>query len=312
MTKSAKGLVIKSTGSWYLVKDSESGKLLKCKLKGKFRIKGIKATNPVTVGDIVHYDLDAQHDGAVITNIEKRKNYIIRRSSNLSKQYHLLAANVDLAVLVVTIISPETYLEFIDRYLISAEAYRVPVLLVFNKIDIYDEKAMIKCDSLIETYEKIGYECLKTSVTENINIELFKTQLSGKISVINGNSGVGKSSLINAVCPDMKLKTNNVSDQHKTGKHTTTFAELHEVEGDIKLIDTPGIRGFGTIDLEKKQLFHYFREIFEASGDCKFNNCQHMNEPGCNVKKLVKSGEISTFRYQNYLSILCEEEGKYR
>ena len=310
------GLVIKSTGSWYTVED-ENGNTFECKIKGKFRIKGIKNTNPVTVGDRVGFTLQkasADENEALvglITKINERKNYIIRRSINLSKQAHIIAANIDQAVLVVTMAYPVTTTTFIDRFLASAEAYRIPVLIVFNKIDRYNEDETEEMDLLMQIYRNIGYKCIKTSATQNIGIEEFKELLKNKTNVINGHSGVGKSTIINLIQPGLNLKTKEVSDSHKTGKHTTTHSELFKLNFGGYIIDTPGIKAFGVLEMEPWEISHYFIEIFKFSENCQYNNCSHTHEPGCAVKVAVENFQISPTRYTSYLGLL-EADDKYR
>lgn len=306
-----KGLVIKNTGSWYLVK-TESNRLVECKIKGNFRLKGIRSTNPIAVGDRVKITLNAEGT-AFITEIEDRKNYIIRRASNLSKQSHIIAANLDQCMLIVTVNYPETSTTFIDRFLASAEAYRVPVCLVFNKTDRYSEEESSYLDALIHLYTHIGYPCLKISALNETGIDEIKQALKGKITLLSGHSGVGKSTLINAILPEQSLKTGEISTAHNTGMHTTTFSEMFPLEEGGYLIDTPGIKGFGTFDMEEEEIGHYFKEIFEFSANCKYNNCTHRHEPGCAVREAVEKHFISESRYTSYLSMMEDkEEGKYR
>lgn len=307
-----KGLVIKSTGSWYSVKDSESGKIVSCNIRGKLRITGIKSTNPVAVGDWVEYEVFENTDTAIIKNVLDRRNYIIRKSTNLSKQTHIIAANIDQAIIMITIANPETYPIFIDRFLITAEAYEIPAKLIFNKIDIYNEKETAYLNELIQIYRNAGYECFAISVKNQKNIESIHKLLKNKTSLIAGNSGVGKSSLINLIDPTLTLKTSEISDSHKSGKHTTTFAEMYELSDGGYIIDTPGIRGFGLHDVKKEELFHFFPEIFKASQDCKYHNCTHYHEPGCAVLTSVENGKVSLLRYENYLSILFGDDSKHR
>ena len=301
-----KGLVIKSTGSWYSVKLS-NGTIIQCRIKGKFRLKGIETTNPVTVGDIVSIEMQ-EDDNGMIVEIETRKNYIIRKSVNLSKKAHIIASNIDLAFLVVTVNYPKTYLNFIDRFLVTAEAYHIPTTLVFNKIDLLNDNELKELNNLVETYSKIGYSCIKTSVEKNINIEEVKAQMKNKTSVFSGNSGVGKSSLINLIDNSLDIKTSDISDSHNQGKHTTTFAEMHELKFGGHIIDTPGIKGLGIIDIEQEVIHHYFPEMRAIMNECKFNNCVHVNEPKCAVKKAVEEGNIAEFRYQNYLNLYYGDE----
>lgn len=306
-----KGLVIKNTGSWYLVK-TEDGNTVECKIKGNFRLKGIRSTNPVSVGDRVKI-IRNQEGTAFISEIEDRKNYIIRRSSNLSKQSHIIASNLDQCMLIVTVNYPETSTTFIDRFLASAEAYRVPVCLVFNKTDRYSDDDNRYLEGLINLYTTIGYTCFKTSALKNEGIDDIKNALSGKITLFSGNSGVGKSTLINAILPEQNIKTGEISEVHNKGMHTTTFSEMYQVEGGGYIIDTPGIKGFGTFDMKEEEVGHYFKEIFKFSADCKYGNCTHRHEPGCAVREAVENHYISESRYTSYLSILEDkEDGKYR
>lgn len=311
-----KGLVIKTTGTWYTVEE-ENGENFDCKVKGNFRIKGIKSTNPVAVGDRVIFtfqkDLKSPTDmpAGWITGIEDRKNYIVRRSPNLSKQSHIIAANIDQAILVVTISWPVTTTTFIDRYLASAEAYRIPVLLVFNKTDLYTEAETLKMNKLISMYSKIGYSCIATSASKKLGIDEFKNELKGKTNVINGHSGVGKSTLINLIEPGLNLKTSKISEMHKTGKHTTAYSAMYKLTFGGYIIDTPGIKGFGMLDMEAWEISHYFPEIFKISKKCQYNNCSHTHEPGCAVKKELEAGEIAQSRFISYLGLL-EGEDKYR
>ena len=302
-----KGLVIKNTGSWYTVL-TDDGQLLECKVKGNFRIKGIRSTNPVAVGDRVTVG-----EGNWIVAIEDRRNYIIRKSINLSKQSHILAANVDQALLVVTVVNPQTSTTFIDRFLASAEAYRVPVILVFNKTDLLDEDLRRYQEALVHLYQTIGYTCLQISATTGSGIDDIRSLLEGKITLLSGNSGVGKSTLINRLVPDANLRTGEISDAHNTGQHTTTFSEMIPLESNGWVIDTPGIKGFGTFDMEPEELTSYFKEIFQFSKDCRFSNCTHTHEPGCAVLKALEDHYIAESRYQSYLSMLEDKsEGKYR
>lgn len=306
-----KGLVIKNTGSWFYVRTNQ-GTDVQCKLRGTFRLKDIKTTNPIAVGDKVVYEMNDDGTG-LITEIEKRKNYVIRRSSNLSKQAHIIAANVDLSFLVVTINEPETSTVFIDRFLASAEAYRVPVCLVFNKIDLYDDEDMEYINGLVKLYEYIGYQCVKVSSVTGEEINELKEKIKNKITLFSGHSGVGKSTLINSLVPGIALKTGGISEYHNRGMHTTTFSEMVDVPTGGYIIDTPGIKGFGMVDMKKDEIAHYFPEIFEFSKSCRFNNCQHINEPNCAVLEALEKHQISESRYKSYLNIMEDgEEDKYR
>ncbi|OFO83181.1 ribosome small subunit-dependent GTPase A [Prevotella sp. HMSC077E09] len=306
-----KGFVIKNTGSWYSVK-TDDGKVVECKIKGNFRLKGIRSTNPVAVGDHVEIALN-QEGTAFITHIDERRNYIIRKSQNLSKQSHIIAANVDQAFLIVTVNYPQTSTTFIDRFLASAEAYSVPVVLVFNKRDILSDDERHYQQSMVHLYETIGYECREISAATGEGIEGLHKLLKGKITLLSGNSGVGKSTLINQILPEANLRTAEISDAHNTGMHTTTFSEMLELPEGGYIIDTPGIKGFGTFDMEPEELTSYFREIFHFSKDCKFSNCTHTHEPGCAVLKALEEHYIAQSRYQSYLGMLEDkDENKYR
>ncbi len=306
-----KGTVIKSTGKWYTVRTPEK-KDYTCTIKGKFRVQGIRSTNPVAVGDHVEFQAEQNEHTGIIHYIEERNNYLIRKSTNLSKQSHIIAANIDQSVIVVTVNYPETYPGFIDRYLVTTEAYRIPSVIVFNKIDLYNDEEKKQLDEYINIYENIGYPCLLTSATHNKGIGHFRHTLQNKTSVITGNSGVGKSSLINQIDPDVNLKIGDISGHYKTGKHTTTFPEMVELSCGGYIIDTPGIKGFGLVHIEKEEIFHFFPEIFKYSHACKFHNCMHTDEPGCAVKEAMDEGHISISRYKSYIDMLMKEEGKYR
>ena len=306
-----KGFVTKNTGSWYSVK-TDDGKVVECKIKGNFRLKGIRSTNPVAVGDHVEIALN-QEGTAFITHIDERRNYIIRKSQNLSKQSHIIAANVDQAFLIVTVNYPQTSTTFIDRFLASAEAYSVPVVLVFNKRDILSDDERHYQQSMVHLYETIGYECREISAATGEGVEGLHKLLKGKITLLSGNSGVGKSTLINQILPEANLRTAEISDAHNTGMHTTTFSEMLELPEGGYIIDTPGIKGFGTFDMEPEELTSYFREIFHFSKDCKFSNCTHTHEPGCAVLKALEDHYIAQSRYQSYLGMLEDkDENKYR
>ena len=306
------GLVIKNTGSWYTVKTDDGGQLIDCKIKGNFRLKGIRSTNPVAVGDRVTIIPNAEGT-AFITAIEDRRNYIIRKSSNLSKQSHIIAANVDQAFLVVTVNYPQTSTTFIDRFLASAEAYRVPVTLLFNKTDLLSEEELRYQQMMIDLYDTVGYQCLAISAETGEGIDKVMDMLTGKVTVLSGNSGVGKSTLINRLLPGVNLRTSDISDAHNSGMHTTTFSEMIPLPLGGYIIDTPGIKGFGTFDIEPEELTGYFKEIFRFSKECRFSNCTHSHEPGCAVLKAVEEHFISQSRYQSYLSMMEDkEESKYR
>ena len=306
-----KGLVIKNTGSWYTVK-TDDGQLIESKIKGNFRLKGIRSTNPVAVGDRVQL-ITNQEGTAFISSIEDRRNYIVRKSPNLSKQSHILAANVDQALLVVTVNYPQTSTTFIDRFLAGAEAYRVPVILVFNKRDILSDDEIHYEEMMKNLYETVGYQCIEISAATGEGIDQLTPLVKDKISLLSGNSGVGKSTLINQLVPGAGQRTAEISDAHNTGMHTTTFSEMIELPDGGYLIDTPGIKGFGTFDIEKEELTSYFKEIFHFSKDCRFSNCTHTHEPGCAVIKAVEEHYIAASRYQSYLSMLEDkDENKYR
>ncbi|PIE48829.1 MAG: ribosome small subunit-dependent GTPase A [Flavobacteriales bacterium] len=306
-----RGVVVKSTGSWYQIK-TEDGQELACRIKGKFRLNEIKSTNPVTVGDKVVVEREEHSDTGIITDILDRKNYIIRKSVNLSKQTHIIAANIDQAFLLVTLIHPVTHTQFIDRFLGTAEAYDIPAFLVFNKIDIYNADLDREKENLIGIYQKIGYECLEVSATEKTNLHTLKNLMKGKVNLLSGHSGTGKSTLINAIAPDLNLKTAEISTQHCQGQHTTTFAEMFPLPFGGYIIDTPGIKGFGVVDFDPEETTDFFREFFARKHLCKFNNCQHVNEPKCAVKKALEDGEIAISRYQSYLEMLNEEKERFR
>lgn len=306
-----KGLVIKNTGSWYTVK-TDDGNIVESKIKGNFRLKGIRSTNPVAVGDRVEI-IRNQEGTAFINAIEDRRNYIIRKSQNLSKQSHILAANVDQAFLVVTVNYPQTSTTFIDRFLASAEAYSVPVTLVFNKTDLLSDEERHFQDMMMTLYDTIGYRCIAISAANGDGVDELLPLLHDRITLLSGNSGVGKSTLINRILPGVNLRTAEISDSHNTGMHTTTFSEMLQLPHGGYLIDTPGIKGFGTFNMEPEEISSYFKEIFRFSKDCRFNNCTHTHEPGCAVLKAVEDHYIAASRYQSYLSMLNDkDENKYR
>src|ERR1700759_2189931 len=296
------GLITKSTGSWYQVQTPD-GQVIDCRIKGKFRTQGIVTTNPIAVGDVVDFDMEPEQGTAVITNLHPRKNYIIRKSINLSKQAQVIAANLDQAVLVVTLASPRTSLGFIDRFLVTAEAYDIPAKLVYNKLDLFSSEGLEILDEYKAVYEKIGYPCYSVSALEGTNINQVQELLKDKVTLFSGHSGVGKSSLINALLPDLDLRTHQVSDWSDKGMHTTTFAEMFELPQGGYIIDTPGIRELGVIDIEKNELSHFFPEMRSRMNQCRFNSCRHINEPDCAVIKAVEEGEIELSRYESYLSI---------
>lgn len=306
------GIIIRNTGSWYTVR-TDGGQLFDCKVKGNFRLKGIRSTNPVAVGDIVNISL--QPDGAtgLIESIEERKNYIIRKASNLSKQSHIIASNLDLVLLIVTVAHPETSTTFIDRFLASAEAYRVPVCILFNKVDLLDEDERRYLDNIAYLYDALGYNCMKCSARTGEGLDGLTTLLKDKVTLLSGNSGVGKSTLLNRLIPEAQVKTAEISAAHDTGQHTTTFSQLFDLPTGGSIIDTPGIKGFGTFDIERTEVGHYFREIFQIGQDCRYSDCTHTHEPGCAVLPAVENHRIALSRYQSYLSMLDDkDEQKYR
>ena len=307
------GTVYKSTGSWYFVK-SEKGELYQCRIKGKFRIKGIKSTNPIAVGDSVEFDIERKGDEeiGVIKLIHERANHIVRKSVNLSKQTQVIASNIDLAFLLITINNPPTLTTFIDRFLVTAQAYSIKVILVFNKIDSYKEEGKGEIAYLKDIYETIGYTCVEVSAIKNINLNTIKNLMKGKTSLFSGHSGVGKTTLLNALEPGLNLKTKQISDQHQQGQHTTTFAEMFDLSFNAKIIDTPGIKGFGVVAIDKEELGDYFTEFFALKSACKFHNCIHVNEPQCAVKEALEDEKVSWSRYKSYLQILEGEEENYR
>lgn len=307
------GLVYKSTGSWYTVK-TEAGEVYECRIKGKFRIKGIKSTNPVAVGDIVDFEIDEKADTitGVIHSIHERKNYIIRKSVNLSHQVHIIASNIDKVFLLVTINNPPTTTSFIDRFLVTAEAYGIEAVLLFNKVDTFDDAMLDEQLYLQHVYTQIGYKCLRVSSLEGKGIDKLKEAMQGQVSMFSGHSGVGKSTLVNTLQPTLNLKTKEISEQHSQGQHTTTFAEMFDLDFGAKIIDTPGIRGFGVVDIEKDELGDYFPEFFALKDKCKFNNCLHKEEPHCAVKEALEKDEVAWSRYRSYIQILEGEDENYR
>lgn len=307
------GTVYKSTGSWYTVK-TRNRETYECRIKGKFRLKGIKSTNPIAVGDHVDFELETKSDTitGVINKIHDRKNYIVRKSVNLSKQTHVIASNIDQVFLLITIDNPPTFTSFIDRFLVTAEAYSIKAVLLFNKIDTYDEDTLLEVKFLAALYRKIGYECIGISATTGKNIDKVKNLMKDKVSMFAGHSGVGKSTLVNAIEPNLDLKTKAISNQHQQGQHTTTFAEMFDLSFGAKIIDTPGIKGFGVVDMDKEEVGDYFPELFALKQDCKFNNCLHVQEPKCAVKKALEENEIAYSRYKSYLQILEGEDEHYR
>ena len=307
------GTVYKSTGSWYSVK-TEEGVYYDCRIKGKFRIKGIKSTNPVAVGDHVDFDIDKKSDveTGVITAIHDRENYIIRKSVNLSKQTHIIASNIDQVFLLVTLNNPPTFTAFIDRFLVTAEAYGIKAILLFNKVDTYDEEELLEIKYLAALYRDIGYECVGISALKEKNVEAVKELMTGKVNMFTGHSGVGKSTLVNAIEPTLDIKTKEISEQHMQGQHTTTFAEMFDLQFDAKIIDTPGIKGFGIVDMEREEIGDYFPEFFALKNECKFNNCLHLQEPKCAVKDALDNDELHWSRYKSYQQMLEGEQEHYR
>ncbi|MFH4968689.1 ribosome small subunit-dependent GTPase A [Gaetbulibacter sp. M240] len=307
------GRVYKSTGSWYTVK-TDLGETYDCRIKGKFRIEGIKSTNPIAVGDVVGFELETNNDETtgVINKIHDRRNYIVRKSVNLSKQTHIIAANIDQVFLMITIDNPPTFTSFIDRFLVTAEAYSIKTILLFNKVDAYDEDILNEVRYLAHVYRKIGYECIGVSAKTGKNVDKVKSLMYDKISMFSGHSGVGKSTLVNAIEPSLNLKTKEISNQHMQGQHTTTFAEMFDLSFDARIIDTPGIKGFGVVDMDKEEIGDYFPEIFALKQGCKFNNCLHVKEPKCAVKKALENDEIAFSRYRSYLQILEGDDTVYR
>lgn len=307
------GTVYKSTGSWYNVKTAE-GTFYDCRIKGKFRMKGIKSTNPIAVGDVVEFEIEQSGDEtlATITEITNRKNYIVRKSVNLSKQTHIIAANLDQVFLMITLHSPQTFTSFIDRFLVTANAYEIPAVLLFNKIDAYTDEELGEVKYLAALYRKIGYVCIGISAKSGKNVDKVKELMKGKTSMFSGHSGVGKSTLVNSIDGTLDIKTKEISQQHLQGQHTTTFAEMYDLGFGARIIDTPGIRGFGIVDMEKEEIGDYFPELFQLKSECKFNNCLHLNEPKCAVKEALEEDKIAWSRYKSYVQMVTDEEETYR
>lgn len=307
------GIVYKSTGSWYIVK-TENGVSYPCRIKGKFRLEGIKSTNPIAVGDVVDFELETKNNETtgVIHHIHDRENYIVRKSVNLSKRTHIIAANIDQVFLLVTLNNPPTFTTFIDRFLVTAEAYGIKTILLFNKVDTYEEDALLEIKYLAHIYREIGYECIGISAKNGKNVDKVKDKMIGKTSMFAGHSGVGKSTLVNAIAPQLDLKTKEISEQHMQGQHTTTFAEMYDLSFNARIIDTPGIKGFGIVDMEKEEVGDFFPEFFERKQDCKFNNCLHLDEPKCAIKEALDNDEIAFSRYKSYVQIIEGEDDNYR
>lgn len=307
------GIVYKSTGSWYTVK-TDAGDIYECRIKGKFRIKGIKSTNPIAVGDLVIFEVEQIGDETigVISKIEDRKNYIIRKSVKLSKQTHIIAANIDQVFLLVTLKNPRTYTIFIDRFLATSEAYDIKTVLLFNKVDMYNKDELAEVKYLAALYREIGYTCIGISAKTGKNVDKVKDLMKKHTSMFAGHSGVGKSTLINFIAPELSLKTTEISDQHFQGQHTTTFAEMYDLNFGARIIDTPGIKGFGMVDMDKYEIGDYFPEFFRLKSNCKFNNCLHLDEPKCAVKAALDKDEVSWSRYRSYVQIVTEDEDTYR
>lgn len=306
-----KGIVLKSTGSNYKVLIDE-GSVVNCTVKGKLRIRELRITNPIAVGDNVLFEYDKKSNSGIITEIVDRNNYILRKASNLSKHSQIIAANVDQVFLMITIILPETPVEFVDRFLITAEAYRIPAIIIINKTDIYRDQEVEKLEYLESMYKKVGYDCIPVSVKEMTGLDRLISLMKDKTTLVSGNSGVGKTTFLNTLNPALNLKTGDISEYHKQGKHITTFPEMHQMPFGGFVIDTPGIRGFGVVDMERNEIYHFFREIFRISKNCKFNNCLHLDEPGCAVRTAVENGDIDYLRYRSYLNIMEDDDRKYR
>jgi ribosome biogenesis GTPase / thiamine phosphate phosphatase len=306
-----KGVVLKSTGSRYRILCND-GQILECTIRGKLRIQELHTTNPIAVGDNVLFEIDRKSNSGIIAEVLDRTNYILRKASNLSKHSQIIAANVDQVFLMITIILPETPIEFIDRFIITAEAYRIPATIIVNKTDLYGDREVEKMKYLVGMYRKIGYDCIEVSVKEKSGLNVLLSLMKNKISLVSGNSGVGKTTLLNTFNPALHLKTGEISDYHKQGKHITTFPEMHQMPFGGFVIDTPGIRGFGVVDMERNEIYHFFREIFRISKDCKYNNCLHLDEPGCAVRTAVENGDIDYLRYRSYLNIMEGDNRKYR
>lgn len=303
------GVVVKSTGSWYQVKN-QNGNYVQCRIKGKFRLDGIKHTNPIAVGDLVDYEIETNNEQntGVINKIHDRKNYIIRKSSNLSKQTHIIASNIDQALLVASMVQPQTSLGFIDRFIMTAEAYHIPTILIFNKADLYEGPLIDMLEETMSIYKNIGYQCFETSVINGKNTDRLKSILKDKTTLVAGHSGVGKSSLLNSISPGLNLKTGDISNFSQKGTHTTTFAEMFELSFGGNIIDTPGIKEFGIVDFNESEISHYFKEMRPFITQCRFNNCKHLNEPGCAVKEAVEKGEIASERFESYINILTKKD----
>ncbi|NQY28921.1 MAG: ribosome small subunit-dependent GTPase A [Flavobacteriaceae bacterium] len=307
------GIVYKSTGSWYTVK-TDDGTIYKCRIKGKFRLKGIKSTNPIAVGDVVDFTAEDKNNKqtGVIHAIHDRMNYIIRKSVNLSKRIHIIASNIDQVFLLITLNNPPTFTSFIDRFLATTEAYNVKTVLLFNKVDTYNEEELLDIKYMAALYRKIGYECVGVSALEGRNIDKVKEMMLGKTSMFVGHSGVGKSTLVNTIEPGLDIKTKEISSQHSQGQHTTTFAEMFDLSFDARIIDTPGIKGFGIVNMEKEEITDYFPEFFALKKDCKFNNCLHIEEPHCAVKKALENTDVAYSRYKSYVQMVEGDDEHYR